>query len=151
MNARPSEMQSAILRALLPHLVRENAERQAFAAQYGRALSDLARRGHLVLPMADKGHAYHQFAVEVVERDRVARLMHETGVATKVHYAQGLYRHPGLSTARSRFRSGAFPITERLCRCLLSLPIQPELSSYKDRVVAALRHALSMAHAKQCT
>lgn len=131
---RMDEMQAAILRVLLPHLDQANAERRDLAASYRRQLSALP----VGLPTENEGAVYHQFSVLVEDRDQVkARMAHE-GVLTGIHYGRGLHQHPAFAPPGQ-----CLPVTESLCKRLLSLPIQPEVASgCIERVVESLRRSL---------
>lgn len=140
MNSRLDEIQAATLRVLLPHLAADNALRQTHARRYDEALAPLVALGRVNLPRPSPGAVYHQYAIEVVDRDRIRQALRTRGIATAIHYAPGLHRHPGL------IGDAAPPnctVTDRLADTLLSLPIQPELMENQSRIVAALIDALS--------
>ena len=140
MNSRLDEMQAAVLRVLLPHLAADNSTRRSFARRYDETLAPLVSRGRVTLPAADPGAVFHQYAIELDERDRVREALQAQGVGTAVHYAPGLHRHPVLLGDAPRPEC---PVTDRLAARLLSLPIQPELMTAQDRIVAALLDAVS--------
>lgn len=135
MNSRLDEIQAAVLRVLLPHLATDNAQRQLYARRYDEALAPLVALGHIKLPTPYAGAVYHQYAIEVAERDRIQNALRARGIGTAVHYTPGLHRHPGL--IGSSVPSDC-PVTDRLADRLLSLPIQPELMENLSRIVAAL-------------
>jgi dTDP-4-amino-4,6-dideoxygalactose transaminase len=141
MNSRMDEVQAAILRALLPYTETGNHERQTLAAYYDQVFMELAREGRLVLPPTDPGAVYHQYAVEVAERDAVRQALSAQGIDTGVHYAQAVSSHPafrGLGAAMPEF-----PVAEHLAQRLLSLPIQPELAVHRERVATGLVRVLA--------
>lgn len=127
-NCRIDELQAAVLRVMLPRLDAANGERRGLAAEYRERLTD----HDLVLPPDQPGAVYHQFAIETTHRDRLRKELRSLGVETGIHYPVGLHRQP-------RFATGApqLPETERLSRCLLSLPIQPELARGQIAAVSA--------------
>jgi dTDP-4-amino-4,6-dideoxygalactose transaminase len=125
MNSRLDPLQAAVLGVKLPYLVEDNARRQAIAAQYTTALSDLP----LVLPR-DHGpavSAYHLYVVETQDRDGLVAHLGKRGIAAGIHYAFPAHLNPGY-TALVRLPSGGLPVTERLAGEVLSLPMYPELS-----------------------
>ena len=138
MNSRLDEIQAAVLRVLLPHLSAENQQRRMFALRYDQALAPLAARGRLRLPKQDAGGVYHQYAIEVPERDIVRDRLLKLGIQTGVHYSPGLHRHPALGDASTV----PCQVTDRLAATLLSLPIQPELMEHQPRIVEALEQVL---------
>jgi len=144
MNSRLDEIQAAILRVLLPHLPADNALRRLYAQRYDAALKPLADRGLLKLPKSDSGAVYHQYAIEVPNRDAVRRTLLAHGVQTAIHYSRGLQRHPGFGGASVPH----CPVTDRLADSLLSLPIQPELMEHQPRIISALNDALTRGDAE---
>jgi dTDP-4-amino-4,6-dideoxygalactose transaminase len=120
-NGRLDELQAAILRVLLPDLDRQNARRRALAAEYRSRLADAT----LGLPPDNEGAVGHQFAVAVDNRDVVRQRLREThGIGTGLHYSPGVHQHPHFAQ-----RAVSLPVTERLARETLSLPIQPEVAN----------------------
>jgi dTDP-3-amino-3,4,6-trideoxy-alpha-D-glucose transaminase len=139
MNSRLDEFQAAVLRALLPNLLADNERRRMHARRYDKALAPLEVQGRVKLPKPRPGAVYHQYAIEVTNRDRVRAALKARGIGTGIHYSPGLHRHPRLA--------GNPPVdcavTDRLAETLLSLPIQPELMEHQSRIIAALTDTLS--------
>ena len=137
-NSRLDELQAALLHVKLRHLAEWNARRRQLAEIYDGLLSGT----DLVLPEApqDGAHVYHLYVVRAKERDRLQERLRERGVGTDIHYPlpahlQPIYTH--LAPA------GGLPVTERLAREVLSLPIYPELTQQEVEAVAvAVREAL---------
>ncbi len=119
-NQRLDELQAAILRVLLPHLDRQNAERRLLAAAYR---SHLTGRNFGLPPEID-GAVYHQFAITVEHRDQISSLLAARGIGTGIHYPLGVHRHLRFAKA-----GVSLPVTDELTRQLLSLPIQPEVAA----------------------
>ena len=93
---------------------------------------DLARnyRQHLgggVTPIAerDPGHVYHLFPVRLPERDRLMALLAERGIETLVHYPVAL----SAQQAFARYDPRACPVASLAATELLSLPLNPRMSS----------------------
>lgn len=134
-NNRLDELQAAILRVKLRHLVSWNRARREIARFYGLRLRGMG----LDPPRAALGnfHVYHIYALEVPDRDRVRAGLLGHGVRTGVHYFPAVHLAPPLGGLG--FRPGDFPRAERLARREVSLPIYPELGvEGAARVVAAL-------------
>jgi len=143
-NSRLQEIQAAILSALLPHLDAGNAERARVAAHYRKALGPLAAAGLIRLPPEAEGAVYHQFAIEVSDRDAVRDRLARMGVGTGVHYALPVHRQPAFAPYLPPEASLA--VTEALAGRLVSLPIQPEVvgddaGEIAERVIGALSAA----------
>jgi len=136
-NARPDELQSAMLRVKLPHLERWNELRRGVAAEYHRLLADLPfERPELI---GSGEHVYHQYVIRSLERDPVRAQLTEMGIGTGIHYPipvhlQEAYRDLG-------YRAGEFPHSERAAREVLSLPLYPEMTNVQVETVAAAIHS----------
>ena len=115
MNSRLDELQAAVLLAKLPHLDTWNARRRQRAAFYDGALCDPL----INLPPLMPGHVFHQYVIQIEERDAVVKLLRQAGVDTHVHYPVP----PHLELAYKDYRRCVLPITERLAGRILSLPI----------------------------
>jgi dTDP-4-amino-4,6-dideoxygalactose transaminase len=140
-NSRLSEIQAAILNVLLPELDDSNGERRRFAQLYRRDLSAALDVSEIAFAAEESGSVHHQFAIEVEQRDAVRKHLAEVSdIATGVHYSPGLHQHP----AYARFAAWPLPVTERLARRMISLPIQPEVVDNQERrivqsVIGAVR------------
>lgn len=128
LNSRLDELQAAVLRIKLPHVGGYNDARRRAAAHYSARLGGVPG---IKIPAEDAAgvHVYHQYTVQVPNRDAVRAALHGRGIATAVHYRRPLHREPALA---SRHRAPALPVAEALSGHCLSLPIYPELDH--DRI-----------------
>jgi dTDP-4-amino-4,6-dideoxygalactose transaminase len=138
-NSRLDELQAALLAVKLPHLPAWNTRRRQIAARYDALLAGCG----LTLP--DPGpvgaHVYHLYVVRHPERDRLQAALRERGIATDIHYPLPAHLQP--IYAGKFAAAGSLPITERLAREVLSLPMFPELSDTEVKAIAAaVRDAL---------
>jgi dTDP-4-amino-4,6-dideoxygalactose transaminase len=136
LNSRLDPLQAAILQAKLPYLDADNARRAAIARRYERGLADLP----LATPAARAGaeHAYHLYVVASAQRDALMAYLSDRGIGCAVHYPVPVHRQRGY--AERAIVPGGLPVTERICRQILSLPLYPELSDMDvERVIAAVR------------
>lgn len=135
-NSRLDSIQAAILRIKLAHLDEWNARRREVAGHYARSLDGVA----LVLPQqsAWAEHVFHLFVVRSQHRDSLMQHLQARGIGSIIHYPiaphlQNAYADLGL-------REGDLPLTERLHREVLSLPIGPHLGAEKtEAVIQAVR------------
>jgi len=135
-NSRLDEIQAAILGAKLAALHAATAERRSIAAQL---LSEL-RGTPLVLPHVPDWAtpAWHLFVVRHEARDRLQAALAERGIATMIHYPVPPHLQPAYSELG--YAAGDLPISERLHREVLSLPLWPGMSQAQiDAVIQALR------------
>ncbi|MHC4400884.1 MAG: DegT/DnrJ/EryC1/StrS family aminotransferase [Planctomycetota bacterium] len=157
LNSRLDELQAAILRVKLPHLSRWNRLRRQAAYRYNTLLAGIAEvtrpqertdEGYAVPTDADtSGQArlleavYHQFTIQIDNREAVSRKLKEAGVGSAVYYPIPL--HLQKVHAHLGYRAGSMPHAETAAERCLSLPMFPELSEEQIRcVVESLRTAL---------
>lgn len=135
-NSRLDEMQAAFLRAKLPHLDAENERRRAIAARYTAELADT----HFVLPLVPEWAepVWHLYVVRHPDRDRLAAQLKAAGIGTVIHYPTPPHLQPAYASLG--LGEGSFPISERIHREVLSLPIGPMLSDNEvEEVIDAVR------------
>lgn len=120
-NSRLDEIQAAVLRVKLKYLDADNALRRSIAMQYIEHIDNPL----LTLPSTDYCHrsVHHIFPVLCNERDRLQQHLLNQGIQTMIHYPipphrQQCYADMGLLS---------LPITERIHREELSLPLNPTL------------------------
>ncbi len=143
-NSRLDTLQAVVLSAKLRRLDDWNDERRAIADAYRARLEPLVRAAGLGLPIAGErsAHVYHQFVVEVPERDRVHAEMAASGIGVGIHYPTPIHLLPAFA-GRGLGEAGAFPNAEAQASRILSLPIYPGLGDDAlQRVVGALERAL---------
>ncbi|WP_276954548.1 DegT/DnrJ/EryC1/StrS family aminotransferase [Allomeiothermus silvanus] len=136
-NSRLDPIHAAALRVKLKYLDLWNARRQQIAGYYLEALADT----DLTLPYPPEWaeHVWHIFAVLHPERDLLQQHLQQQGIGTLIHYPipphlQAAYHELG-------YGEGAFPISERIHRQELSLPMGPHLTQEQaERVVEAVRN-----------
>ena len=154
LNSRLDELQAAILRVKFPHLSRWNELRRKHAYRYNELLADvpqvtppheLADQGPVVLagealsgtnPVLDA--VYHQFTVQLDDRDAISQHLKEEGIGNAVYYPIPL--HLQKVHAHLGHEAGSMPNAERAARRVLSLPMFPELSrQQQQKVVETIR------------
>jgi dTDP-4-amino-4,6-dideoxygalactose transaminase len=123
-NSRLDALQAAVLRVKLRHLDEWNRERRERVETYLRALEGVPGVG---LPRERPGarSAWHLFTIRVADRVRLRERLESRGIAAAAHYPRPLHLQPAMGAARGR--EGDLPVSERLCREVLSLPLYPEL------------------------
>ncbi|WBO85652.1 DegT/DnrJ/EryC1/StrS family aminotransferase [Hymenobacter yonginensis] len=143
LNSRLDTLQAALLRVKLPHLPAWTAARQYVAARYDAALADVPG---VAVPNRDprSTHVFHQYTLTVAEdvpgrRDALQQHLAAHGVPSAVYYPLPTHLQPAY--AHLGYRAGQFPVAERLCRTVLSLPIHPTLSDEQVAYIAAVVRA----------
>lgn len=124
-NSRLDAIQAAILNVKLPQLDAFNAARRQAADRYDAAFSTIPQ---LKTPVRDphSTHVFHQYTLVLREGDRDAlkAFLGERGIPAMVYYPVPLYKQGAFAP----FYSGQeLPVTESLCRSVISLPMHSEL------------------------
>ena len=135
-NSRLDSLQAVVLNAKLARLDGWNAERRVAAARYTIALADFDA---ITVPIATPGsdHVFHQYVVQLDNRDRVLQGLNAAGIGAGIHYPIPVHLLPAF--ARFSPGAGAFPEAERQAARIMSLPIYPGITSdQQDDVVEQL-------------
>lgn len=125
-NSRLDTIQAAILDIKLKHLDEYNHLRQKAADFYDKKFSG---HSHIITPKRNKHskHVFHQYTLRITngQRDQLKTHLQEKGIPSMIYYPVPLHQQKAYRDAR--YEEGNFPITERLCREVLSLPMHTEL------------------------
>lgn len=132
-NLRFNDIQAAVGRVLLRRLDVMNEQRHRVAARYARGLAGLPVR--LPSERAGARHVYHLYVIRTDRRDALAKYLKERGIATGIHYPVPCHRQPAVES----LAPPALPVTERLVREILTLPISAgHTEAEADEVAAAI-------------
>ncbi|MDE5608290.1 MAG: DegT/DnrJ/EryC1/StrS family aminotransferase [Muribaculaceae bacterium] len=132
-NCRLDPMQAAVLSAKLPGLDRNNSRRREIAAIYDSTITNPIVRLHRVDPQSLTN--YHQYVISVEgDREAFRSRLAEAGVATDIHYAVPPHLQP---CYKDKF-PGEYPLTEKIAREVVSLPIAPYLTDDEAGYVASV-------------
>jgi dTDP-4-amino-4,6-dideoxygalactose transaminase len=136
LNSRLDEIQAAVLRVKLPRLDEDNARRREIAGYYFNNITN----PEIILPnnrqpTADNSqpqpgvnlspfsfnlsHVWHLFVIRHPERDRLQQYLTDNGIQTLIHYPVP----PHKQSAYREWNSLSFPVTEKIHREVLSLPV----------------------------
>ena len=130
-NSRLDELQAAVLNLKLGCLDTQNARRQAVAARY---LNEIVHPD-ITLPDARTvaQDAWHLFVVRHPERQKLIDYLTHQGIQTAVHYPVAAHHQ----RAFGAFSSLSLPITEKIHKEVVSLPLNPSLTD--DEVSQIIR------------
>jgi dTDP-4-amino-4,6-dideoxygalactose transaminase len=136
-NGRLHAIQAGFLRVKLRHLAEWNEGRRRAAAYYRKALADIPQI-RLPAEASYARHVYHLYVIRAEQRDELQSHLTRQGIGTGLHYPMPL--HLQKAYAGLGLEADAFPVTERVARSILSLPMFPELTTQQiDRVADAIR------------
>lgn len=125
-NSRLDSIQAAILRIKLRRLDEYAAARRAVADYYDKAF---ANHPNIITPERTplSNHVFHQYTMVLKDasRDKLREFLATKEIPAMIYYPvplhlQKAYRDP-------RYKEGDFPITEKLCASVISLPIHTEM------------------------
>jgi dTDP-4-amino-4,6-dideoxygalactose transaminase len=138
-------IQAAVLIVKLRHLPRWIQHRRKIAAFYREGLEGIAglQLPHFDIDETNQSDIFQNYVVRVADRDRLREHLKECGVETLVHWPKPLWEHKGLGLANP-----GLPETEKICREVISLPMNGELTlEQAGIVVESVRNFYVSAHA----
>lgn len=125
-NSRLDTIQAAILNVKLPKLDTYNEARSKAASFYNAAFKNCDQ---LEIPSRIKAssHIFHQYTLIVKNgrRDELRNFLQSNNIPAMIYYPvplhiQKAYQYLG-------YKEGDFPVTEQLCKSVISLPMHTEL------------------------
>ncbi len=130
-NNRLDSFQAALLRIKLKGLDKANGKRRKIAGIYDRLLAYQAPK---VRDWAEPVH--HLYVIRTESRDKLKERLTAANIGCGVYYPIPLHLQPcyrGLG-----YSEGQFPVSERLAREVLALPMFPELTPAQAKRVAGV-------------
>jgi UDP-2-acetamido-2-deoxy-ribo-hexuluronate aminotransferase len=125
-NSRLDSIQAAILRIKLRDLDNYAAARNKAAAYYDKAF---ANHPKLKTPVraAYSDHVFHQYTLQLsgVDRNALREYLAGKEIPAMIYYPIPL--HLQKAYLDPRYKAGDFPVTEKLCASVVSLPMHTEL------------------------
>ncbi len=122
-NSRLDDIQAAFLRVKLPYLNSDNKRRQEIASQY---ISEI-KNSKIKLPELNdvNSHVFHLFVIQVSNRDEFIAYLKQNEIGFLIHYPIP----PHQQEALNEFSKLSFPVTEKIHREVISIPISPILNN----------------------
>jgi len=126
-NSRLDTLQAAILEVKLKYLDEYTRKRNEVANYYDKHLSNVS---FIELPVRAKNstHVFHQYTLKTkgIDRDHFKKYLEEKNIPSMIYYPIPL--HLQKAYKRDGFGEGSFPVTEKLSKTVLSLPIHTEMT-----------------------
>ncbi|NOY88157.1 MAG: DegT/DnrJ/EryC1/StrS family aminotransferase [FCB group bacterium] len=131
-NARMEGIQGAVLGVKLKYLDKWNQERNRVTKSYNKFLEGLPIR----LPEINNDYyqVFHLYVIETDQRDELQNYLKNEGITTLIHYP--IPNHLQKALDYLGYKEGDFPVTEKLAKEILSLPIYPELTEEQIKYIA---------------
>lgn len=122
-NSRMDEIQAAMLSVKLKHLNNEIKARQLVAQKYLTEINN----PFIELPLVGNinSHVWHLFVIKTDQREKLSRYLLDNGIETLIHYPTA----PHKQDAYKEWSNKVFPISEKLHKQVLSLPISPVMTN----------------------
>ena len=140
LNSRLDEIQAAVLRVKLKRLDKDNRKRNETAEYY---INNITTPG-ITLPvqLSDKkapsglnSHVWHLFVVLHPFRDKLQKFLSDNQIQTLIHYPVP----PHKQQAYKEMNNMSFPVTEKIHREIISLPISPVMEPFeRENVVEVM-------------
>jgi len=140
-NGRLDAIQAGVLRIKLKRLKDWTDSRRKNAATYTELLSELSEV-NVPYEIDLATSVYHLYVIQIENREGLQKFLGDRGIGTGLHYPlplhmQKAYEHLG-------YKEGAFPVTEKAAKKILSLPMFPELSKEQiEYVVDSIKQWLN--------
>ncbi len=125
-NSRLDSIQAAVLRIKLRELDNYAKARNAAAAYYDKAFANHTK---IKTPARAKNsnHVFHQYTLQLNGVDRMALrdFLASKDIPAMIYYPVPLHLQKAYTDPR--YKAGDFPVTEKLCASVISLPMHTEL------------------------
>ncbi|MDZ7793214.1 MAG: DegT/DnrJ/EryC1/StrS family aminotransferase [Spirochaetia bacterium] len=144
LNGRMDSMQAAVLSVKLKHFDEELKSRRKAAEEYSRFLNGIVDIPQVV---GKNTSVWAQYTIRHEKRDLIKEKLGEKGIPTAIHYPIPLHRQEAFAQLNNTGVNT--PVTEKLSRTVMSLPIHPFLKSEDiGKVVKGIETVLGEIDAK---
>lgn len=127
-NSRLDTLQAAILDVKLKYLDEYCKARQKVAEFYDTAFAEHQK---IIIPNRDSKstHVFHQYTLKLngIDRDELKKKLTEMSIPSMIYYPLPLHFQKAFGA--ENYKAGMFPVSELLCKTVLSLPISTEMDN----------------------
>jgi dTDP-4-amino-4,6-dideoxygalactose transaminase len=138
-NSRLDGIQAAILDVKLKYLEKYNKARQVSAEIYDNAFRNIS--GITIPSRSEKSnHIFHQYTLKVsgINRDELKMYLETKEIPAMIYYPVPLHMQKAFTGLG--YKEGDFPVTEELCKTVISLPMHTELG--EDQIEFIIRSVI---------
>jgi UDP-2-acetamido-2-deoxy-ribo-hexuluronate aminotransferase len=125
-NSRLDTLQAAVLNVKLKYLDKFNSARSSVADFYDEALAGC---NSITIPGRSdfSTHIFHQYTIRVKNgmRDELKKFLKSAGIPSMVYYPEPLHIQDAYNYLG--YNEGDLPVTNQLCKDVLSLPMHPDM------------------------
>lgn len=121
-NSRLDSIQAAILNVKLDYLDEYCEARITAVGKYNANFQD-----KVILPYNSPNckHIFHQYSIRVNKRNELQEFLKSNGIPSMIYYPVPLHMQEAY---KYHYKTGDFPVTERVVKDIISLPIHTELN-----------------------
>ncbi len=136
-NSRLDEIQAAVLRVKLRYLGDWNDAREKNAQYYNLLFKDLTDKCIIPFKPEENKHVYCLYTIRASLRNKLSVYLKTKSISSAIYYPiplhlQKVYKYLD-------YKKGSMPVSEKVSRDILSLPMYPELTkSEQERVVTEI-------------
>ncbi len=144
MNSRLDTIQASILKIKLKHLDKYSHARNFATDYYDKNFVGISG---IVTPkrVSNSTHVFHQYTLKVEDgkRDDLKTYLQGQGVPSMVYYPLPL--HAQIAFKTDRYKEGSFPVSEELCKSVLSLTIHTEMNTnMQDYIIQKIKNFFNL-------
>ncbi len=135
-NGRLDALQAAILNVKIKHFNNEIKAREEIGARYNRLLENSAVTPPKILK--DRTSVFAQYSILSKNRTELISKLNQAGIPVAVHYPISLHQQEAF--APLGYKDGDFPVSEKISKEIMSLPMSPFLTKeQQDLVVNSIK------------
>ena len=139
-NYRMDGFQGAVLNVKLRYLEKWTENRQKIANHY---LEQLDQIKNITIPTISENseHVFHLFPLLCKNRNMLQKELHKREIGSAIHYPKAIHQHNCFKNLG--YKTGDFPVAERIGREEISIPIFPEMKLLQvNEVIKAIHDIL---------
>jgi UDP-2-acetamido-2-deoxy-ribo-hexuluronate aminotransferase len=138
-NGRLDAIQAAILNVKIKYFEDEVTKREKIGTRYNELLKDSGVTPPYI--STDRTSVFAQYSIRCKNRTNLASKLNQAGIPTAVHYPISLHQQEAF--ANLGYKTGDFPISEKISNEIMSLPMSPFLTSQQqDFIVNAIKETI---------
>jgi UDP-2-acetamido-2-deoxy-ribo-hexuluronate aminotransferase len=135
-NGRLDAIQAAILNVKMKYFADEVKKRDEIGTRYNELLKDSGVTPPYIKD--DRTSVFAQYSIKCKNRADLASKLNQTGIPTAVHYPISLHQQEAF--ANLGYKTGDFPVSEKISGEIMSLPMSPFLTTeQQDFIVNAIK------------
>ena len=140
-NSRLDSIQAAVLSVKMKYINESIQKREEIASWYIDGLKDI-KEIRIPKVINDQKHVYYVFNILAEKRDQLAETLKEKEIGFSIYYPKPLHLQECFEYLG--YKEGDFPVSERISKEILALPMYPELTREEvDYVCSVIREFYS--------